>query len=181
MIVQLVASRCFCRAGSEGWWETRRGRHRVSRGGWQQESLRQRCVGKRGVSRRGARRGGPGGGRGRTWVGVASMMRVPDEGGELTGSRSTQIRLQINPARGPPKSGRRLRRGGTNYGGPRRHDPRTHADSGQVELVPLLSDPSSRRVCARAVRCPSGYYMRTRAQRRYRDKHTPCDPPCNGA
>ena len=29
----------------------------------------------------GARRGSPGGGRGRTWAGGASMMRVPDEGG----------------------------------------------------------------------------------------------------
>eukprot|EP00964_Phaeocystis_antarctica_P087919 scaffold55902_cov50-Phaeocystis_antarctica.AAC.2 len=29
LLVELVASRCFCRARSEGWWETRRGRHWV--------------------------------------------------------------------------------------------------------------------------------------------------------
>ena len=69
MIVELV-----------GWWETRRGRHIGCHAADGRHAGR-RCVDRRGVGRHG--RGGPGGGRGRTWAGVASMMRVPDGGGEL--------------------------------------------------------------------------------------------------
>ena len=77
MIVELV-----------GWWETRRGRHIGCHAADGRHAGR-RCVGRRGVGRHG--RGGPGGGRGRTWAGVASMIRVPDEGDELKARRRRPV------------------------------------------------------------------------------------------